>query len=159
MDNKYFLVIVLALGAGGYFMFFRAPSEAADISEADAKMIAETQLREYCKMEGSACSEFAFKGTQPPPTDKRFFWAFHYMAQWTTPRKQMIVLVGKKGDFTITGGDTPPPPEDGAVAPAPPEGAAAPPGGAAPAPPAGEGTPAAPAEAPPAPPAEAAPSQ
>ncbi len=98
------LLIVASLVVAGLGYLFLKPKEAPDISETRARAIAEKQLDQFCGRGGEGgdakCTDFYFKG-QFPPSEDRFKWSYHFLSEFTDPRKLVIVSVSPKGEFAV----------------------------------------------------------
>ncbi|MBI5208693.1 MAG: hypothetical protein HY927_01820 [Elusimicrobia bacterium] len=116
--------IVAAAGVAGLACFgvwrvkFREPP---DLSEAEARAIAEKELLDFCsngETVEAICPYFVLKGQQPS-SDARFHWSFHYLNERADPWQKVMISVGKKGDRNVEYTAIPVPvPADGAAPPA-----------------------------------------
>ncbi|MBI4678362.1 MAG: hypothetical protein HY748_12350 [Elusimicrobia bacterium] len=99
--KKLIVAIVAASAAGaGWVLTHREPP---DITEEQAKAIAEIKLLGFCsagEIENAILPNFTLKGREPS-TDARFRWAFHYLNEHTDPWQKVVVNVGKKGDSAL----------------------------------------------------------
>ncbi len=86
---------LVALGAWKY-----AHREPPDITEAQARKIAEDALEDFCLDEKSVCPDFSLKGEETPH-DKRFKWGYRYENRHENPGKGILVSVGRKGDKSV----------------------------------------------------------
>ncbi|MBI4677843.1 MAG: hypothetical protein HY748_09700 [Elusimicrobia bacterium] len=113
--KKVAVLAALAVLAGFGLWRFKL-REPPDLSEAEARAIADKELLDFCR--NSEATEaiypyFAFKGRQPS-ADARFRWSFHYLDDHADPWQKVVVSVGKKGDRNLEFSSTPAP--DGAAA-------------------------------------------
>lgn len=93
-------LLLAALALAGLAAWKFAHREPPDITEAQARALADNALMDFCLSEKSICPDFVLKGEEPP-TDNRFHWGYHFLNVHTDPWKKVFISVGKKGELSV----------------------------------------------------------